>query len=642
MLVVMSIMPSYAAGFDLKWNGTPSTWAQDDLEVLVDYSILKKDVFGKYQDTITRLDFIYLAVTLYETIMGEEIKVDPKISFVDTNDIYVLKGATIGITSGIGNGKFGTTVKLTREQLATMMVKAIELTGTPLSGTSFKFADDSKISPYAKASIYKAYSSKFINGSNNMVNPKGNASIEQALLIFKNIYENFVLFKDSPNAEVQGRLNSEQIGLLSKSIVKIYVEDTEGNYSTGSGFIYEKGKIGTNYHVVENAKKIEIEFDDGTYYKGEVSVIGYDKEKDLAALSISQTTAPVIALGSSEGLNRGQTIYTIGSPKGLMNTLSSGIISSLRVDSIQISAPISPGSSGGVLLDEYGKVVGITSAGILEGENLGFAIPINLFKNMTKNQSLSLTKFVEVTNNKPKAVAYVSASPINANEIFLIWEDNGAKVYNLFEKIDNGEWTQLKNATGGYEFNSHDSDGLRIQGYSANQKVVYAVCVVENGVDSDYVFSNEVTTKSGALTADEYATYLDNNFKSQTLNGYSVNISEYKTEKFSNGNIMIFAYVDNDYYSNYINAEKSSLSILANDVLNYAKQFKAAFGKPVTVTYIYTRTYSDYPTAFVDNYMYDKSVIPSTTGTGWFVFYPLIYVDTENSLFMTWYSLYTF
>lgn len=642
VFMIMSLVPSYAESFDLKWNGTPSVWAQSDLEVLVDYSILEKEIFRTYQDTITRKDFIYLAVTLYETIMGEEITVDPKISFVDTNDVYVLKGATVGITSGIGNGKFGTTVKLTREQLATMMVKAIELTGTNLTASSFRFSDDMNISSYAKDSIYKAYNSKIINGSNNNVNPKGNATIEQSLLIFKNIYENFVLYKGTQNISSVGKLSSEQIGLLSKSVVKIYVEDTEGNLSTGSGFVYDKGKIGTNYHVIENAKRIEIEFDDGTYYKGEVTIIGYDKDIDIAALSISQTNTPVIAMGSSDNLLRGQTIYTIGSPKGLMNTLSNGIISSIRLNEIQITAPISPGSSGGILIDEYGKVIGITNAGILEGENLGFAIPINNFKNMDKTQSLTLTNFVQTTSYKPKAVSYVLATAVNATDILLKWEDTGAKVYNLFEKINDGEWVQLKNAIGGYEFYSYDSKGLTIQGYLTNQIVVYAVCVVENGIDSDYVFSNEVKVVSNTMTTDDYAAYLNNNYKYQVLNGFPIYMKEFKVDTYSDGSLMVFAYIDNSFFSNYLDAEKSNRNLLAKNALYYANEFKAAFGKPVTLTYIYVDFYSFYPSSFVDNYLYDGSVSLTSNGSEWMVFYPLIFVDTESNNYSTWFTKYTY
>lgn len=639
VFVLATVFPSYAANINLKLNGTPSKWAQNDLEQLANYSILEQKAFKTYQEPITRLDFIYLAVKLYESITGEEIVVNPSISFVDTKDIYVLKGATVGITSGIGNGKFGTSVKLTREQLATMMVKVLELTDNNLTSTNYRFTDDLNISSYAKAAIYKAYNHKIINGSNNAVKPKENASIEQALLIFKNIYENFVLYPENHNISSDVKLNSEQIGLLAKSVVKIYVEDNDGNFSMGSGFVFEKGKIGTNFHVIENAKKIEIEFDDGTIYTGEVKVIGYDKNQDMAALLINQNNIPVIELGSSDNLIRGQNIYTIGSPQGLMNTLSSGIISSIRDNNIQITAPISPGSSGGILLNEYGKVIGITSSGIIEGENLGFAIPINLFKEMPKSQNITLQKFVEITNFKPKAVSYVTATSLNTHEALLSWEDNGAKGYYVFEKIDDGEWYQLENASGGFEFYSYDSKGLTIQGYTVNQTVVYAVCSVENEIISDYVYSNEVVIKSNLMSNDECVAYLKNNYSYQVLNGMPVIVRDFKIENHSDGSLGVFAYIDSSSFSNYLDAERSNLNTLAQNALYYSKQFKSALGRNITLNYIYAEYYSFYPSSFVDNYLFDNTVSYSSYNNSWFVFYPLLFVDTESNYYSTWFSM---
>ncbi len=195
---------------------------------------------------------------------------------------------------------------------------------------------------------------------------------------------------DPPTKQI---LNSKQIGQLAESVVKIYVKDVDENYFSGSGFFYDEGEIATNYHVIKDAKLIEIEFDDGSIYTGEVEVIGYNKELDLAALSIAKETVPGLEFGDSEKIYLGQKVYAIGSPGGVINTLSSGFISAIRNQMIQINAPISQGSSGGALINEYGQVIGVTSLGILDEENLGYAIPINLFKSMDKIENLSLSEF---------------------------------------------------------------------------------------------------------------------------------------------------------------------------------------------------------------------------------------------------------
>lgn len=642
LLVIVSLIsaiPVYGESVDLNLSGVPSSWARADLQKLADYGILDQWIFKTYQDSITRLDFIYLAVVLYESIKGEEIIVDSNTSFVDSNNIYVLKGATVGITSGIGDNKFGPSVKLTREQLATMMVKALELTGRNLTASSFRFTDDHSISSYAKTSIYKAYNHKIINGYNNAVTPKGNASIEQALLIFKNIYDNFVL---PPTTSENVKLTSEQIGLLSESVVKLYVESNDGTFSTGSGFFYEHGKIGTNYHVIDNAKRIEVEFDDGTLYQGIVKVLGYDKVLDIAAISIADSVTPPLKMGDSSKLNRGQNIYTIGSPVGLMNTLSNGLVGSIREQSIQITAPISPGSSGGVLLDEYGKVVGITSSGIIEGENLGFAIPINLFTSMSKNSNLTLTEFTSLTTYKPPSVTYVTASVLNSNEIFVSWQDNGADYYYLFNLVNDGEWYQIPNYLGGYDFSAADSKGTTITGYQSGDSVIFSVMAVKNEAVSDHTLSNSVLISNSISSAVDLESFLEYGYSSIQLNNYSFRMFDYSVMNFDTNKVSIYAYILRDDINLYFNSEQANLQKMANDLNIHALVFKDMLGKDVSITIVYSDLYSFYPSSFEKNYMYDSPITYSSTTGKWQIFYPLLNVDTVYNNFLTWFSIYSY
>ena len=178
-------------------NATPTSYALGGIEQLAKYDHLRQEAFSGYQSAISRQNFIYLAVRLYENLNNLEIQANPTISFSDTDDLYALKGATIGITSGIGDGKFGPNILLTREQMATMMVKVLELSGIDLKPTSTPFLDDAQISAYAKLAIYKASNYKIINGYNNFVTPKGDAKTEQVLLIYKNMFDTFGASFDS-------------------------------------------------------------------------------------------------------------------------------------------------------------------------------------------------------------------------------------------------------------------------------------------------------------------------------------------------------------------------------------------------------------------------------------------------------------
>ena len=185
-----------------------------------------------------------------------------------------------------------------------------------------------------------------------------------------------------------------------------YVEvyDAAGQVTgTGSAFVVEEnGKLVTNYHVIQDVYSARVKFPNGKTYSVE-NVLAYDVKRDVAVLSISAQGLPTLPLGDSSTLVSGQTVYTIGSPQGLDNTIANGIVSATNrvVDGqeyIQTTAPISPGSSGGALLDGYGRCVGITT-GTLSGQNLNFAVPINDVKEyLDKNDPITLEELAGATS----------------------------------------------------------------------------------------------------------------------------------------------------------------------------------------------------------------------------------------------------
>lgn len=159
----------------------------------------------------------------------------------------------------------------------------------------------------------------------------------------------------------------------------------------GSGFIVdEKGTVLTNAHVVEGATTITALLFNGARVTAEVLAI--DSTTDIAILRLPENRAEFIpaTLGDSEQLRVGQKTLVVGSPFGLGFTLTNGIISGFQPVSgyaetlssklIQTTAPINPGNSGGPLVDSQGRVIGMSKAVVLGAQNIGFAIPINLAK----------------------------------------------------------------------------------------------------------------------------------------------------------------------------------------------------------------------------------------------------------------------
>ncbi len=214
-----------------------------------------------------------------------------------------------------------------------------------------------------------------------------NASQQSTGLTPHQIYE-----KDAPGVA----LVTSTIVRQTESPFSLGGESQQGT-ATGSGFVINSnGTILTNYHVVENAVKVEVSFEHGKTV--EAKVIGKDPSNDLAVLRIPTEglTMHVLTLGSSSKAQVGDPVLAIGNPFGYDRTLTTGVISALQrqitspngfsIDNVlQTDAPINPGNSGGPLLNEKGEVIGINSqietGGSGDGSvGIGFSIPIDTAK----------------------------------------------------------------------------------------------------------------------------------------------------------------------------------------------------------------------------------------------------------------------
>jgi putative serine protease PepD len=192
---------------------------------------------------------------------------------------------------------------------------------------------------------------------------------------------------------------------VQPAVVQLNVSGSQGG-GTGSGFIISPdGYLITNNHVAGaagNGGSIDVVFSDGSKAKG--TLVGANKNYDLAVVKVDKTNLPTVPLGSSAGLKVGDSVIAVGSPLGLQGTVTTGIVSALDrpvtaggeqsgdvsfIDAIQTDAAINPGNSGGPLLNGAGEVIGVNSAIASTGAatsgqpgniGLGFAIPIDTAK----------------------------------------------------------------------------------------------------------------------------------------------------------------------------------------------------------------------------------------------------------------------
>jgi len=228
-------------------------------------------------------------------------------------------------------------------------------------------------------------------------------------------------------------LNASEIAeKTSPSVFYIEVYDANSQpIACGSGFfVTANGVAVTNYHVIEDTASAKITTINGDIFNVS-GVIAFDKSLDVAIIKVDTTSIhgktvsgfPYVSMADSNYIKAGQRIYALGSPAGLQNTISDGIISNVNQivngeSFIQITAPISHGSSGGALVNEYGEVLGITSAGYDDAENIGFVIPINIIKMFDFNGEIMPYSDFYLNNNSFVLDVHTTAVELTVGEVF--------------------------------------------------------------------------------------------------------------------------------------------------------------------------------------------------------------------------------
>jgi S1-C subfamily serine protease len=186
------------------------------------------------------------------------------------------------------------------------------------------------------------------------------------------------------------------------SVVLLVMEDSHGQpLGMGSGFLVAPGMVATNAHVVGKAARGYAKLtgqSDVCDVKGYFSI---DNKCDLCLLSVPDLVAEPLPIGNPNEVAIGDEIYAVGNPQGLEGTFSAGIVSAIRhLDQetvLQITAPISPGSSGGPVLNKFGQVIGIATAIMSGGQNLNFAIPANYLSEL-EQISQEVHSLVSISN----------------------------------------------------------------------------------------------------------------------------------------------------------------------------------------------------------------------------------------------------
>ena len=202
--------------------------------------------------------------------------------------------------------------------------------------------------------------------------------------------------RNTPVVRAAKAIGPTVVGITNKAVARDWFNNPVETEGVGSGVIFRAdGYIVTNNHVVEGAKEIIVSLADGRTLKGKL--IGADSVTDLAVVKVDAKDLPVAAFGDSDKIVVGEPAIAIGNPMGLefQGSVTAGVISALnrtldisdrRVKLLQTDAAISPGNSGGALVNADGQVIGINSAKVAASgvEGMGFSIPINTVRTVVE------------------------------------------------------------------------------------------------------------------------------------------------------------------------------------------------------------------------------------------------------------------
>ena len=273
--------------------------------------------------------------------------------------------------------------------------------------------------------------------------------------------------KVSQSAEAV-KVSSLSTELVGAPVLTIVAANQRGTaVSQGSGFIITSdGLAGSNYHVIKGAVRAVAQCCNGRVFEIR-SIEGADLEKDLVLFQLYEQGStqkpqnlPHVTLGSSKDVTVGQKVIAIGSPQGLENTVSDGILSAVRdyksIRYLQITAPILPGSSGGPVLNESGKMVGVATFQVEQGQNLNFAVDAEHLRPLINQHfGVSLTAFQSAlgstrreTHGVVNSESTQSASRDERSEVNPLTGQFGGIVHNQSANLTAEFWILVRDDEG--------------------------------------------------------------------------------------------------------------------------------------------------------------------------------------------------
>lgn len=393
---------SYSPG---QFNDVPaSSTFSDNVSTSYELGIMQGQSQSNFgiKRNITRLASLIIACRLNSIYCTGAESIEANSGSGNMQTAYLTYAKANGIYTGFSDWS----LPAKRSEYALLLASALpaEALSEPNTVEDGAIPDVPGSAAYASA-VYHLYRSGILAGSDKKgtFHPSSYITRGEACAIATRMAD--LSLRKTITLKVNTELDAEQIyEKCSPAVFYLAIYDKSGSLlQSGSGFFLDSdGTAVTNYHVIDGGYSAKATTADGKTYAVS-GVYGYDKTLDIAILKVDGSGFVYLKQGAEDTVKGGAEVFAIGSPLGLANSISEGIISNTRrtVDSstyIQITAAISPGSSGGALINKCGDVIGITAATIEDGQNLNLAIPISNTSEVTKGTVVSLSSIYEADN----------------------------------------------------------------------------------------------------------------------------------------------------------------------------------------------------------------------------------------------------
>lgn len=300
-------------------------------------------------------------------------------------------------------------------------------------------------------------------------------------------WENEVLYIDT-SEEVETldeeSWDRDDIEALKSQILKLEVEHYNGDLATASGFFIDEHTLITNYHVIDGASSIQFVKDDLTYLIADYTIKGFNSFHDIAILELSDGLKP-LAINYDSLLEENDIIYTISSPLGQQNIMTSGEVDLSLPQFFQFDAVALPGSSGGAIFNEYGQVTGIITSGNPNNMTENYGVPINMVNNIIPNDPMTLDEFHHL-NDTLRNPNWVNVYE-DDGKTFIQWEDTGALSYIV--KVYKNHFMYTDSIIDLEEFETSDCQIIWDADFTSNYTIGVTASSNSEALDLEYAFT---------------------------------------------------------------------------------------------------------------------------------------------------------